>query len=334
MKLVPIPLSPLGAPQSLNIWNSELLWRYPQTPASPLADLKTQLPAQLSADPRLWNRDDVAIFLRWSEREFDLPKFDLDSFQMNGKAICLLSKADFAERCQGAGDVLHNLLHMLIRDAQMLHRHLPTSPITPTSRYPVSPHSHPSTPNWSTLTPSESAFYTNHFQQFVASNSVTLSPAPSTDSQTCSPHQQQQQQNATAKETTPLPNNTGLSQTDSDEDANIAERPKSAHFPSNSISNSAKQEDRTQPPSKPLPPPLVLEPKILNAWSLNDFHVSTPTSSPSTPLNNSNVKREFFPNTPTPNSAKSFFQTKKEFFHETPEHNTSKYFNNINEWNF
>lgn len=38
-----------------------------------------------ACDPRLWNKDDVLAFLRWCEIEFDLPSFDVDLFQMNGK---------------------------------------------------------------------------------------------------------------------------------------------------------------------------------------------------------------------------------------------------------
>ena len=192
MKLLPIPLSPLGGPP-LGMWSSDLLWRYPPAPPSPLADLKTQLPAQLSTDPRLWGREEVQTFLRWTEREFDLPKFELDLFQMNGKALCLLTKNDLAERCPGAGDIIHNVLQLLIRDAQTLHRHLPSSPVTPTSRYPLSPHSHPPTPNWSSLAPPDNPFYAQHLQHFMQSNSVTLSPAPSVESQAGSPPQNQQE---------------------------------------------------------------------------------------------------------------------------------------------
>lgn len=197
MKLLPIPLSPLGGPP-LGMWSSDWLWRYPSAPPSPLAELKTQLPPQLASDPRLWGREEVVVFLRWTEREFDLPKFELDLFQMNGKAICLLTKNDLAERCPGAGDIIHNVLQLLIRDAQTLHRHMPSSPITPTTRYPLSPHSHPPTPNWNSLGPPDSPFYANHLQHFMASNSVTLSPAPSLESQAGSPPQNQQETASTA----------------------------------------------------------------------------------------------------------------------------------------
>lgn len=232
MKLLPIPLSPLNPPAPLGIWGSDLLWRYPPAPPSPLADLKTQLPPQLNTDPRIWGREEVAVFLRFCEREFDLPKFDVDLFQMNGKALCVLTKNDLAERSPGAGDVLHNVLLMLVRDSQSLHRHLPSSPVTPTSRYPLSPHSHPPTPNWSALAPPDSPFFHNsHLQQFMAaSNSVTLSPAPSVDSQAGSPPQSHQEQmqnvfqkSSSSSSSTHTQNSGGSSnQSDSDEDNSTA----------------------------------------------------------------------------------------------------------------
>lgn len=83
MERLPLPFSP-----------TELLWRYPlpwaPPPPSPLGDAKAQLPAGLPPEPRLWTREDVSVFLKWCEREFDLPNFDMDLFQMNGKKKCIL----------------------------------------------------------------------------------------------------------------------------------------------------------------------------------------------------------------------------------------------------
>lgn len=137
-----------------------------------------------ASDPRVWSREDVASFLRWAEREFDLPQFDMDMFQMNGKALCLLTKSDLGERCPGAGDVLHNVLNMLARDYNLLQRCLPGSPVTPTrpsAAYPLSPHSHPPTPTWVDNP------YAANLASLMSANSVTLSPAPSIDSQAGSP---------------------------------------------------------------------------------------------------------------------------------------------------
>lgn len=306
MKLLPIPLPPIGAPPPMGIWGSEFMWRY-SAPHSPLAEMKTQLPSQLSPDPRIWGRDDVVLFLQFCEREFDLPKFDLELFQMNGKALCLLTKNDLAERIPGAGDILYNVLQMLIRESQMLHKHLPSSPVTPTSRYPFSPHSQPPTPNWSSLAPPESPFHPNHIQHLMQSNSVTLSPAPSIDSQGRSPPQHQDPQQVQFVVTSLSSN-----QSDSDED-----------------SYSDKQGSSEQQGSPPLTPlnkeaPLSLSQQIsnvVNSWSVKNenggwsvknenggWSVKNENggsnSAPTTPGAFAPVKREFFPDTPEPNTSK------------------------------
>jgi hypothetical protein len=128
----------------------------------------------------------ILFLTEWEQTNFLFPA---------GKAICLLTKSDLAERSPGSGDVLHNVLQLLMRDAQTLQRCLPSSPVTPTSRhhYPLSPHhitgtSHPSTPTWNNLLTS-TAVTASDFQTPILAhlvhqgNSVTLSPAPSVDSQ-------------------------------------------------------------------------------------------------------------------------------------------------------
>jgi ETS translocation variant 6/7 len=304
MKLLPIPLSPLGAPPPNfpSMWGSDLLWRYPPaSPFSPLAELKTQLPQQLSTDPRAWGREEVTIFLRWCEREFDLPKFEVDLFQMNGKALCFLTKTDLAERCPGAGDILHNVLQMLIRDTQMLSRHLPSSPVTPTNRYPLSPHSHPPTPNWNALAPPDSPFYASHLQHFMSSNSITLSPAPSTDSQAGSPPQLAEANRAVFGLTGT--SSGGSNQSDSEEDT---------HYTENKNLQTAHQSSPPLTPiTKDLPHQMSLDSKPWHQTSppadaRESGASSSSSSAPSTPGAFIPVKREFFPDTPEPNTSKSF----------------------------
>lgn len=207
MKLLPVSLPQLPAVSggmtgmdsrlppaiALPFPSTEMFWRqYPSMsftptthpPPSPAMDFKTHLPSSLASDPRLWSREDVASFLRWAEGEFDLKPFNMEVFQMNGKALCLLTKVDLNERCPGAGDVLHNVLAMLARDFNQMQRCLPSSPVTPTrsSAYPLSPHSHPPTPTWA-----EAPGYVQSLTSLMSANSVTLSPAPSVDSQSGSP---------------------------------------------------------------------------------------------------------------------------------------------------
>lgn len=193
MKLMPMQLGPINTSianastgsSSLNtpvdrlpFFSSDLIWRYPpfnfplsggssnHHSSGPMSELRQHLPSNIPSDPRIWNREDVISFLRWCEGEFDLPNFDMELFQMNGKALCLLTKQDLGQRCPGAGDLLYNILQLMIRESYCL----PSSPVTP--HFPL-------TPTWCVPhTPTT-------LPQLC--NSVTLSPAPSIDSQSGSP---------------------------------------------------------------------------------------------------------------------------------------------------
>ena len=84
MKVPPISL-PSGLP-----FNPNLLWNLPNPylpPPSPLESQLKSLPGGLGHDARQWNRDDVMVFLRYCEREFDLDKIDMEKYQMNGELV-------------------------------------------------------------------------------------------------------------------------------------------------------------------------------------------------------------------------------------------------------
>lgn len=171
---LPLPFSP------------DLLWRYPnpflaQPPPSPLeTQVKHGLPGGLPSDPRTWGREEVTQFLQYCEKEFDLEKIDMDKFQMNGKALCFLSKNDLAERCSGAGDVIHNILQMLLRESSS---YTPSSPLTPRAPGLITPTSpSPFGNHWPLLNSSASETFPNLSHLISQTNSVTLSPAPSIDS--------------------------------------------------------------------------------------------------------------------------------------------------------
>lgn len=205
---------------------------------------------------------------------------------MNGKALCLLTKTDLGERCPGAGDVLHNVLQMLIRDAGLIGRCLPSSPVTPTSRlvYPPSPHSHPATPTWGA--PPET-FPANHLAHFVGqSNSVTLSPAPSVDSQAGSP---QHADAAAASYAQAVYGNTnsntgssGSNQSDSDEDS----------YADSAVGQTGASGSPPVTPSYAITGPTPRSPKE-----------PIQTNTAPAPTNYRNVAREFFPSDmPEPNT--------------------------------
>lgn len=182
---LPLPFSP------------DLLWRYPNPflqppPPSPLeTHVKSGLPGGLPGDPRGWAREDVVQFLNYCQREFDLEKIDMDKFQMNGKALCFLSKNDMAERCSGAGDVIHNILQMLLREASMCFT--PSSPITPRPpglMTPISPSPFSHNP-WPLLNGPATETFNNLSHLISQTDSVTLSPVPTMDSTSGSPKQQE-----------------------------------------------------------------------------------------------------------------------------------------------
>ncbi|CAN9508316.1 unnamed protein product [Ophioblennius macclurei] len=84
-------------------------------PASRMEDESARLPAHLRLQPVFWSREDVAQWLRWAEKEFALRPITSGSFQMNGKALLLLTKEDFRYRSPHSGDVLYELLQHILK---------------------------------------------------------------------------------------------------------------------------------------------------------------------------------------------------------------------------
>ncbi|XP_029969523.1 transcription factor ETV6 [Salarias fasciatus] len=84
-------------------------------PAGRMDDEAAKLPAHLRLQPVFWSREDVAQWLRWAEKEFALRPITSGSFQMNGKALLLLTKEDFRYRSPHSGDVLYELLQHILK---------------------------------------------------------------------------------------------------------------------------------------------------------------------------------------------------------------------------
>ncbi|NXY09438.1 ETV7 factor, partial [Pteruthius melanotis] len=63
--------------------------------------------------PSLWSKDDVIHWLRWAEQEYSLRPTDESKFEMNGKALCILTKDDFRHRAPSSGDVLYEILQFI-----------------------------------------------------------------------------------------------------------------------------------------------------------------------------------------------------------------------------
>lgn len=62
-----------------------------------------RLPLVAGIQPSLWSKDDVIHWLRWAEKEYSLPQTDKSRFEMNGKALCILTKDDFRYRAPSSG---------------------------------------------------------------------------------------------------------------------------------------------------------------------------------------------------------------------------------------
>ncbi|XP_072498012.1 transcription factor ETV7 isoform X2 [Notamacropus eugenii] len=62
-----------------------------------------KLPGRLRIQPSLWSKEDVIHWLKWAEQEYSLPQTLEHKFEMNGKALCILTKDDFKYRAPGSG---------------------------------------------------------------------------------------------------------------------------------------------------------------------------------------------------------------------------------------
>ncbi|NXB49558.1 ETV7 factor, partial [Leucopsar rothschildi] len=72
-----------------------------------------RLPGRLRIQPSLWSKEDVIHWLRWAEKEYSLRASDESKFEMNGKALCILTKEDFRHRAPSSGDVLYEILQFI-----------------------------------------------------------------------------------------------------------------------------------------------------------------------------------------------------------------------------
>ncbi|XP_070766738.1 transcription factor ETV7 isoform X2 [Enoplosus armatus] len=95
--------------------NIPLSVRHPPPNQLPLVSPPSQedlwhLPGRLRINPSLWDKEDVAHWLHWAQKEYSLRRPEKGRFEMNGRALCLLTKEDFRRRCPSSGDVLYEIL--------------------------------------------------------------------------------------------------------------------------------------------------------------------------------------------------------------------------------
>ncbi|KAM6237315.1 transcription factor ETV7 isoform 3-T3 [Porphyrio hochstetteri] len=78
-----------------------------------------KLPGRLRIQPSLWSKDDVIHWLRWAEEEYSLRHTDESKFEMNGKALCILTKDDFRYRAPSSDcRLLWDYVYQLLSDSR------------------------------------------------------------------------------------------------------------------------------------------------------------------------------------------------------------------------
>ncbi|XP_046335465.1 transcription factor ETV6-like isoform X1 [Haliotis rufescens] len=92
-------------------WTTTVPVPPPVTPAPYHTPL---VPTSLVQPPHTWTKNEVRVWLEWCAGEFSIEPVAPDKFDMNGKALGLLTRADFMERDPTSGDLLFNALQRLI----------------------------------------------------------------------------------------------------------------------------------------------------------------------------------------------------------------------------
>lgn len=71
-------------------------------------------------DPRRWSREDVTRWLQWTSEMFHLGSINPERFQMNGKALCLMTMDMFLYRVPEGGNILYQDFQRRLRNAVAL----------------------------------------------------------------------------------------------------------------------------------------------------------------------------------------------------------------------
>ncbi|XP_067655816.1 transcription factor ETV6-like isoform X2 [Haliotis asinina] len=89
------------------------------SPVTPTPYNTPLVPTSLAQPPQTWTKNEVRVWLEWCATEFSIEPVSPDKFDMNGKALGLLTRADFMERDPSSGDLLFNALQRLINKHEM-----------------------------------------------------------------------------------------------------------------------------------------------------------------------------------------------------------------------
>ncbi|OXB65569.1 hypothetical protein ASZ78_016633 [Callipepla squamata] len=96
---------------------------------------------RLGLQPIYWSREDVAQWLRWAEKEFSLRPIESSTFEMNGKALLLLTKEDFRYRSPHSDSFVQRPSRP---STEAVHHSTPTIELLHRSRSPITNNHRPS----------------------------------------------------------------------------------------------------------------------------------------------------------------------------------------------
>ncbi|CAF1207211.1 unnamed protein product [Adineta ricciae] len=75
-----------------------------------ISSTKMNLPANLLRSIEFWTKEDVQKWIEYCIEEYSLGDINLNDFEMNGKALSLLSEDGFKQRSARSGDILYKAL--------------------------------------------------------------------------------------------------------------------------------------------------------------------------------------------------------------------------------
>ncbi|KAL4224995.1 ETS variant 7 [Mactra antiquata] len=90
------------------------MMKIPMAVSFPWQRCTTVQPSSLAKHPETWTKEEVGVWLRWCSEEYSIEPVPQNKFDLNGRALCLLSRNDFMERAPKNGDVLYNSLKSLM----------------------------------------------------------------------------------------------------------------------------------------------------------------------------------------------------------------------------
>ncbi|KAK7099185.1 ets DNA-binding protein pokkuri-like isoform X2 [Littorina saxatilis] len=135
------------------------------------------LPNGLARSPYLWTKEHVRAWLEFCSDDFSIEHIRPDKFDMNGKALCLLTRKDFMERDPSSGDLLYNALQRLLSTKNELSLHPHLAGMSASFAHNLSPRFKVEPPHTQAASPNGIIFLTGTGSGHYAGATTTAAPA-------------------------------------------------------------------------------------------------------------------------------------------------------------